>query len=144
MKTSRFLSKLHHEAIVKAIRDAESNTSGEIRVFVSRKEPKDAVAAAQKAFKHLGMHKTKDRNGVLIFIAPRARKFAIIGDAAVHAQCGDQFWTEVAHEIATKFREGFFTDGTIHGVARAGKLLAEHFPRHAGDKNQLSDDIAHD
>jgi uncharacterized membrane protein len=144
MKTNDFLTQLQHDAIVKAIGEAEAATSGEIRLFVSHKEPEDAVAAAQKAFAHLGMHKTKERNGVLLFIAPRARKFAIIGDKAVHERCGDAFWTEVAQEISTHFRRGDFTDGVLHGIRRAGRLLAAHFPRHSGDQNQLPNDIAHD
>jgi uncharacterized membrane protein len=144
MKAREFLSQLQHDAIVRAIGEAEAATSGEIRLFISRKEPEDAVAAAQRAFNHLGMHKTKQRNGVLLFVAPRARKFAIIGDKAVHERCGDPFWTEVAQEISTHFRKGDFTDGILHGIRRAGQLLAEHFPRHPGDKNQLPDDIAHD
>jgi uncharacterized membrane protein len=144
MKARDFLTQLQHDAIVRTIGEAEATTSGEIRLFISRKEPEDAVAAAQKAFEHLGMHKTKERNGVLLFVAPHARKFAIIGDKAVHAKCGDAFWKEVAQEITTHFRNGDFTDGILHGIRRAGRLLAEHFPRHAGDKNQLPDDIAHD
>jgi uncharacterized membrane protein len=144
MKAREFLTKLEHDEIVKAIGEAEANTSGEIRLFISRKEPEDAVDAAQKEFTHLGMHKTKERNGVLIFVAPRVRKFAIIGDTAVHAQCGDDFWTQVAHEISTHFRKGEFTEGILHGIRRAGKLLAAHFPHHPGDQNRLPDDIAHD
>jgi uncharacterized membrane protein len=144
MKAHEFLTQLQHDAIVKAIGQAEEKTSGEIRVFISHKKPEDAVAAAQKAFEHLGMHKTKEKNGVLIFVAPRVRKFAIIGDSAIHAQCGDEFWKEVAGQISSHFRKGDFTDGILHGISRAGKLLAEHFPRHPGDKNQLSDDIAED
>jgi uncharacterized membrane protein len=144
MKTNDFLTALQHDAIVKAIGEAEATTSGEIRLFISRKEPDDAVVAAQRAFEHLGMHKTKERNGVLLFVAPRARKFAIIGDKAVHERCGDAFWTEVAQEISSHFRRGEFTDGVLHGIRRTGKLLAAHFPRLPGDKNQLPDDIAHD
>ena len=144
MKARDFLSQLQHDAIVKTIAQAEEKTSGEIRVFISRKEPEDPVAAAQKTFLHLGMDKTKEKNGVLIFVAPRVRKFAVIGDAAVHARCGDEFWKEVAHEISTHFRKGDFSEGILHGITRAGKLLAEHFPHHPGDKNQLPDDIAHD
>jgi uncharacterized membrane protein len=144
MKTRDFLTQLQHDAIVRAIGEAEASTSGEIRLFISHKKPEDAVAAAQRAFEHLGMHKTKERNAVMLFIAPRARKFAIIGDKAVHEQCGDAFWKEVAHEISTHFRKGDFTDGILHGIRRAGQLLAEHFPRHPGDKNQLPNDIAHD
>jgi uncharacterized membrane protein len=144
MKARHFLSRLQHDSIVKAIGLAEGKTSGEIRIFISRKEPEDAVAAAQKAFFHLGMHKTKEKNGVLIFVAPRVRKFAIIGDEAVHARCGDEFWKEVSEEISAQFRQGDFSEGILHGITRAGKLLAEHFPRHPGDKNRLSDEIAHD
>ncbi|HEX4119882.1 MAG TPA: TPM domain-containing protein [Verrucomicrobiae bacterium] len=144
MKARDFLNQLQHDTIVKSIAHAERATSAEIRVLISRKEPDDPVAAAQKAFVHLGMDKTKEKNGVLIFVAPRVRKFAIIGDTAVHAQCGDAFWKEVAEEISTHFRSGNFTEGILHGINRAAALLAEHFPRHPGDKNQLSDDIASD
>jgi uncharacterized membrane protein len=144
MKTRHFLSQLQHDAIVRAIGQAEAATSGEIRLFVTRKKPEDAVAAAQKIFEHLRMHQTRERNGVLLFVAPRARTFAIIGDKAVHERCGDEFWKEVALEISTHFRRGGFTDGILHGISRAGHLLAQHFPRHPGDQNQLPDDIAHD
>jgi len=144
MKATDFLSQLQHDAIVKAIGEAESKMCGEIRVFISRKEPEDPVAAAGRAFHHLGMQKTPERNGVLIFVAPRVRKFAVIGDVAVHSRCGDPFWKEVADEMSGHFRKGEFTEGILHGVRRAGKLLAEHFPRHPGDKNTQPDDIAHD
>jgi len=144
MKPHDFFNQLQHDAIVKSIGEAESKTSGEIRIFVTHKEPVDAVAAAQKQFTRLKMDHTKERNGVLIFVAPRARKFAIIGDREVHAKCGDVFWKEVADEMADYFRRSDFTNGIVHGVTRAGALLALHFPRRPGDINQLSDDIAHD
>lgn len=144
MKAREFISKLEHDAIVKTIGEVESKMCGEIRVFISRKEPEDPVVAAQKAFDHLGMHKTRERNGVMIFVAPKVRKFAIIGDTAVHAKCGDAFWKEVADEMTGYFRKAEFTEGILHGIRRAGKLLAEHFPRHPGDTNQQPDEIAHD
>jgi uncharacterized membrane protein len=144
MKARDFLNQLQHDAIVKAIGEAEAKMRGEIRVFISRKEPEDAVAAAQKVFHHLGMQKSAERNGVLLFVAPRARKFAVVGDSAVHARCGDEFWKEVTHEMSGYFRKGEFTDGILHGVRRAGKLLAEHFPHHPGDKTPQPGDIAHD
>ncbi len=144
MKPHEFFDKLQHDAIVKAIGEAEGKMCGEIRVFVTHKEPEDAVAAAQKQFGHLKMNHTRERNGVLIFVAPLVRKFAIIGDREVHAQCGDAFWREVADEMSNYFRQGDFTAGIIHGIKRAGLLLAAHFPRHPGDTNQLPDDIAHD
>ena len=144
MKARDFFSQLEHDEIVGAIREAESKMCGEIRVFVSRKEPEDAVAAAQLRFEKLGMTKTKERNGVLIYVAPRVRKFAIIGDVAIHRKCGDGFWKEVAHEMTGHFRKGEFTQGIVHAIRRAGGLMAKHFPRHEGDKNELSDEIEHD
>jgi uncharacterized membrane protein len=144
MKAKEFLSRLAHDEIVAAIHKAEQKTSGEIRVFVTRHEPDDAVVAAQKHFAKLGMQKTKDRNGVLIYVAPRVRKFALIGDSGVHEKCGDGFWRDVAAEMSEHFKKEGFTEGIVHGVTKAGALLAEHFPRHAGDRNQLPDEVEED
>lgn len=144
MHEKEFLKHLRHEDIVAAIHEAEQLTSGEIRVFISRKEIQDPVAAAQEVFVHLGMEKTRERNGVLIFVAPRARKFAVIGDEGVHAKCGDAFWQELAKAMTDHFRKSEFTPGIIHGVKRAGELLAQHFPHRSDDRNELPDDIAHD
>ncbi|MGZ4961976.1 MAG: TPM domain-containing protein [Limisphaerales bacterium] len=144
MRARDFFSQLEHDKIVGAIRESESKMCGEIRIFISRKEPEDAVVTAQRRFEKLGMTKTTERNGVLIYVAPRVRKFAIIGDVAIHQKCGDNFWKEVAHEMSDHFRKADFTGGIIHAIRRAGALMAEHFPRQAGGKNQLSDEIEHD
>ena len=144
MHAKEFVNRLDRDRIVAAIRDAEQHTSGEIRVFISRKPVEDAVAAAQAAFLHLGMEKTHEHNGVLIFVAPKTHKFAVIGDAAVHSNCGDGFWQELAAAMSDHFRKSEFTQGLLLGVKRAGELLARHFPRRDKDTNELSDDIAHD
>src|SRR5579863_7180203 len=104
MKPKEFISKLDHDKIVAAIRAAEQKTSGEIRVFISRHNPEDPVAAAQRDFNKLGMGKTKEKNGVLIFVAPQARKFAVIGDSGVHVRCGDEFWRALAAEMTGHFK----------------------------------------
>src|SRR5215469_5455342 len=109
MKAREFVNQLRHDQIVTAIRDAEKKTSGEIRVFISRKHVKDPVRAAQHHFVQMGMEKTRERNGVLIFVAPRAHQFAVIGDSAVHARCGEDFWTQLASEMSTHFRKSDFT-----------------------------------
>ena len=105
---------------------------------------KDPVAAAREHFAALGMEKTKHRNGVLIFVAPRTRKFAVVGDQAVHARCGDEFWRELAIAMADHFRKSEFTSGIVLGISRAGELLAQHFPRRGDDRNELPDRIEHD
>jgi uncharacterized membrane protein len=144
MKEQDFLNQLHHEKIVAAIREAEQKTSGEIRVFVSRKLVDDPVIAAQAAFVELGMQKTAERNGVLIFVAPQVCKFAVIGDSAIHAKCGDVFWIEMRDSMGEHFRKSDFTQGIIFGIKKAADLLVQHFPRRPDDRNELPDDVAHD
>ena len=144
MKASDFLNQLRHDDIVTAIREAEKGTSGEIRVFISRKPVEDPLPVALAHFLRMGMEKTRLRNAVLIFVAPRAHKFAVIGDAGVHAHCGDVFWRELTEEMAGHFRKSEFTTGIVHGIRKAGQLLARHFPASPGNRNELSDDVAHD
>ena len=129
MHPKQFSKHLQHDGIVAAIHDAEHKSTGQIRVLISAKHVADAVAAAQAEFLRLGMNQSAERNGVLIFVAPRARKFAVIGDVAVHAQCGDEFWRQLADAMGGYFRNAEFTPGIIHGVQKAGELLAKHFPR---------------
>jgi uncharacterized membrane protein len=129
MHPKKLIQQLPHDTIVGAIREAEQKTSGEIRVLISHKSVEDPVADAQKEFVRLGMTNSPEKNGVLIFVAPRTHKFAVIGDAGVHAKCGDVFWQELAKAMTDYFRKSEFTEGIIHAVRKAGDLLAEHFPR---------------
>src|SRR5881409_4459324 len=111
MRTKEFLSHLEHDRIVAAIREAESKTSGQIRVFMQRgKMDVEPLIAAQKKFHRLGMHKTLERNAVLIFVAPRAHKFAVVGDKAIHEKCGDEFWQRVVNGMRTHFQNENFND----------------------------------
>jgi uncharacterized membrane protein len=139
-----FLNQLQHDEIVEAIRQAEKGTSGEIRVFISHRQVTDPVIAAQAQFHALGMTKTRHRNGVLIFVAPRARKFAVIGDTAVHQRCGDSFWQALAAEMTEHFKKSQFSSGIVHAIRKAGELLAAHFPAGPDDQNELPDAIEHD
>ncbi len=129
MDPRAFSQHLHHAGIVAAIQAAEERTTGQIRVIISPKRIADPVAAAGRDFRRLSLHQNPGRNAVLIFVAPRARQFAVIGDTAVHAQCGDPFWRQLAGTMGGYFRLGEFTPGIIHGVQTAGELLATHFPR---------------
>ena len=144
MKQREFLNQLRDDDIIAAIAAAEQKTSGEIRVFISHKKPEDPILAAQAIFEKLGMTKTHERNAVLIFVAPESQKFAVIGDLGVHQHCGDIFWKEVAHEMSGHFRRSEFSQGIIHGIQKAGALLANHFPHKRNDKNELPNRVEHD
>jgi len=132
---------IDHARVVAAIGAAELRTSGEIRVLLAKQKAADPVAAAKAHFERLGMTRTAARNGVLIFLAPLSRNFAVIGDAGVHEKCGEAFWTELATAMTAHFKRGEFTGGLVHGIERAGALLAEHFPRQPDDVNELPDQI---
>jgi uncharacterized membrane protein len=125
--------KIDHDRVIAAIQAAEVGTSGEIRVTIARHKVEDPVVAAQAYFNKMGMADSPHRNGILIFVAPRSRKFAVIGDSAVHEKCGDAFWSSLAEAMGGYFRRGDFTAGLVHGIERAGELLAGTFPRAKGD-----------
>ena len=142
MRTKEFLSKLEHDRIVLAIRDAESKTSAEVRVFIQRgKLDGDPLIAAQKKFHHLKMHRTTGRNGVLIFVAPRAHKFAVIGDRGIHEKCGEGLWQRLIEQMREHFRNERFTDALVEAIEQAGNSLAEHFPRTSASSDQLPNDV---
>ena len=136
---SLFKSKtpIDHARVVAAITTAELKTSGEIRVLVGREKAADPVSAAKWHFERLGMTKTAHRNGVLIFVAPRSRTFAIIGDTAIHEKCGESFWRVLSGTMASHFKRGDFTGGIVHAIEHAGTQLAESFPRSPDDRNEL-------
>ena len=146
MQTSSFLGALDHDRIVKAIADAEARSRGEIRVHVSRRAVDDAQAAAARQFEALGMTKTAEHSGVLLFVAPASQVFAVVGDRGIHERCGPDFWKDVAAAVEADFKAGRFTDGIVKGVTRLGDALAIHFPPQAGktDTNELEDQVTED
>ena len=137
MRTKEFLGKLEHDRIAKAIATAEATTSGEIRVFIQRGNVADAVSDARDQFERLGMTQTRERNAVLVFVAPRAQKFAVIGDRGVYEKCGEPFWEALTQAMRPHFQAQHFTDAIVHAVREAGSLLAQHFPRRPDDRNEL-------
>ena len=142
MTRKQLLKMIDIAKVEEAIRKAELETSGEIRVSISPFFWGDVRKAGELAFRRLGMHKTEQRNGVLFFVTPSRRKFVVIGDAGIHSKVGDEFWVKVAEAVSFRFREGDFTGGLIDGIEEAGARLAEFFP-HAGasDRNELSDSV---
>jgi uncharacterized membrane protein len=139
-----FFSPYDSDRIVGAIADAEKKTSAEIRVHVTRRVPDDLEARALRRFHLLGMTRTAERNGVLIYIAPRAHRFRLLGDVAIHEKAGADFWTAVAAAMEGHFKKGEFTEGVIRAVRTVGEKLAEHFPRRKDDRDELPNAIDED
>jgi uncharacterized membrane protein len=140
----KLLEIIDDDRVKAAIVAAEKQTSGEIRVSVSRYFWGNVRRAAEKAFGRMGMRATQDRNGILFFVVPSRRNFVVLGDEGIHRKVGQDFWDQLVAAMAGDFKAGKFNEGLIRGIAEAGRLLAAHFP-YQGEKdvNELSDDIDH-
>lgn len=128
--------------IVEAIAQAERKTSGEIRVHVKPRCGEHPLEEARKVFRRLRMHRTKERNGVLIFVAWKSRKFAIVGDEGIHEKVGDAFWNGTCDRMAGFFSKNDLPGGIRAGVLSAGDKLKAHFPFEKNDKNELSNKVS--
>jgi uncharacterized membrane protein len=129
--------------IVKAIRHAEQETSGEVRVYVeSRCRWVDAIDRAGEIFFHLKMEKTEQRNAVLVYVALKDRQLAIFGDEGIHQKVGDEYWNKVVAEMLGSFNKNNYAEGVANCVIQAGNALKTHFPYNKDtDKNELPDEI---
>jgi len=142
MRRRKLLTLIDVKRVEEAIRIAEHQTTGEIRVSVAGFFWGNVHSAAEKTFARLGMRQTEHRNGVLIFVVPARRKFAVLGDAGIHQKVGQVFWESISQAMSKEFRAARFTEGLIHGIAEAGKQLAAHFPPVAGeDRNELPNEV---
>ncbi len=135
-------SKEEQQLIVDAIKQAEINTSGEIRVHIERKCKEDVLDHAAFMFESLEMQKTELRNGVLIYLAVQDRQLAILGDAGINMKVPKGFWDESRDLMINHFKTGDFAKGLSAGIIRAGEQLKEHYPYQKDDVNELSDEIS--
>jgi uncharacterized membrane protein len=125
-----------------AVEDAERYTSGQIRVCIEKTCSENVLDRAAKYFHQLDMHKTKLRNGVLIYVAIVDRKFAIIGDAGINRVVPKNFWDDTKEDMLQHFKKGDLLEGIVTGLAISGEHLQKYFPHKKNDSNELPDDIA--
>jgi len=142
MKAAEFFTKEQKKQITDAIKEAELNTSGEVRVHVEMDCKEDVLDRAAFWFEKLKMHKTELRNGVLFYLSINDRKFAILGDAGINAVTPDNFWDEIKETVIAHFKKDEYAQGLSKGIKMAGQALQQHFPYQKDDINELSDDIS--
>lgn len=131
------------KVIMEAIQEAERNTSGEIRVHIENNCEGEVLDRATEVFAQLHMHLTKQRNGVLFYVAIKDHQFAVLGDAGINAIVPDHFWEDITAEVISHFKKNEYAAGLAKGVIMAGQQLKTHFPySDKGDLNELSDDIS--
>lgn len=140
---SKLFSPEQKAEIVAAIKAAETQTSGEIQVHIESTCKGAVLDRAAKVFETLKMYQTKDRNGVLVYLAIEDHKFAILGDAGINSVVPADFWESTKDLMANHFRQGKFTEGLIEGIHHAGDQLKTHFPYdHQDDQNELSNEVS--
>src|SRR3970040_398620 len=142
LKVEDFLTKEEEQEIVEAIRMAEKNTSGEIRVHIEKTTSMDAYERAMEVFHQLKMDETELQNGVLIYLAVEDRHFVICGDKGINDVVQHDFWDCTRDIMVTEFKKGDFKQGLIDGITRAGEQLQKYFPWQQGDTNELSNEIS--
>ncbi len=137
-----FLGHDDLEAVRLAVASAEAGTSAEIRIHLDHRCPDDPIARAVAVFERLGMHRTAERHGVLLYVAVADRKLAVIGDQGIHERVGEEYWQRVVAAVLAHFRDARPRDGLVHAVGELGRSLREHFPRRPDDTNELPDQIS--
>ena len=140
----QILNNEEDRRIVEAIKQAELNTSGEIKVHIENHCKGDVEERSLFIFNRLKMHETKQRNGVLIYLAVKDHKFAILGDEGINNVVEDGFWNDVKDLILSHFKEGRFTEGLERGIMRCGEKLKAYFPYQTDDINEIPDDISYE
>ena len=138
------LNREEDRRVVEAIKQAELNTSGEIKVHIENHCRGDVEDRSVFIFNHLKLNETKLRNGVLIYLAVKDRKFAILGDEGINNVVEDGFWNDVKDMMLACFREGRFADGLEQGILRCGEKLKTYFPYQSDDVNEIPDDISYE
>ncbi len=142
MNVQKYFTEENKLQIANAIRVAEMNTSGEIRVHIEKFCKGDVLDQAAYVFEKLEMHKTQLRNGVLFYVAIEDKRFAILGDSGINQKVPSDFWEKAKEIVLLNIKEGKLTEGLTKGILMAGEQLKEHFPYMKDDKNELSDDIS--
>lgn len=138
-----FFTDTEQQQLIEAIKAAELNTSGEIRLHIEPTCEGDAYERALEVFGILGMHSTELHNGVLFYVAYESHKLAIIGDSGIHTKVSQQFWDAEKELLVAHFKEGKYAEGLAQAITDAGQKLKTHFPFMKNDTNELSNDISY-
>ena len=142
MSARSFFTKEEQQKIVAAIKEAELNTSGEIRVHIENHCKEEALERAAELFYGLKMDRTAARNGILFYLAVKDRKFAVIGDEGINKNVEHDFWNDIKDEMTRHFRNSNFTEGLTSAILKCGEKLKTYFPHQEDDVNELSDEIS--
>ena len=140
----KLLNNEEDRRIVEAIKQAELNTSGEIKVHIENHCLGKVEERSLFVFNRLKMNETQQRNGVLIYLAVKDHKFAILGDEGINKVVEATFWNDIRDMMASEFKQERFAEGLEQGILRCGEKLKTYFPYQTNDVNEIPDDISYE
>lgn len=138
------LKKLDTPLIVSTISEVESKTTAELRIHLEDTvHGQDVYTRAKYWFQELGMTKTTERNGVLLYIAVTDHKLAVLGDKGIYEKVSPDYWVSIKEQLISDFKAEQYTKGLISAVQNIGEVLIKYFPNHSGEKrDELSNEIS--
>ncbi len=139
----KFFNEQEQQLVINAIAEAELKTSGEIRVHIENYCFGSELKRAARVFGKLNMHQTGARNGVLIYIAARSRKVAVVGDEGIHQKLGNAFWEKLVSDMIGQFKAERKAQALAACIVSCGEQLGKFFPRSSNDTNELSNSISY-
>lgn len=139
---NKFFFENQVQQILAAIQEAENKTSGEIRLHVENRCWGDSLKRAAFVFKKLNMQNTKQRNGVLLYIAIQSHKYAIFSDQGINEKTPEYFWEAIIKKMLEYFQRGELVEGICYGIEQIGANLQKYFPGTQDDENELSNEIS--
>lgn len=142
MRVDQIFTEEESEDIVAAIGVVEARSRAEVRVHIESSCSGDPLEQAVKVFYNLKMQNTADRNGVLVYVALKSKRCAIVGDTGINAVVERDFWDKCTEKMIQCFKEGNYAEGIITALEMSSERLSEHFPRSKDDINELSDEIS--
>ena len=142
-KKEEFFTEAEKQSLVAAIKQAEHNTSGEVRVFIESKcRFVDALDRAKEIFFKLEMDQTDERNATLVYVAVKDKQAAIFGDQGIHQKVGDEYWKTEVLKMLQRFKHEQLSEGICLAITDLGQALQHYFPYNKDtDKNELPDEI---
>lgn len=100
-----------------------------------------AHEAASREFIRRGLTRTRDKTGVLIYVALAEHHAEILADTGIADRVGPDIWVEIIEELTATIKSGSMADGLVGAISRAGAILAEHAPPRFEDEDELPNKI---
>ena len=96
---------------------------------------------AFRYFTESGVYDTAEHSGILIFVSFMEKQVRIIADRGISQKISQDLWNLIADELAENLKKGDAEAAFTSAIKKCGQLLAENFPNHEENPNELADGL---